>query len=376
MKLRIETSSLATTSLSGVSNYTKLLGEAFDASSGIELHAAYFNFLNRQPTPVINLRRPLEKNTFSPLRIYAKLQSYDIAPPFDIFLPKVDLTIFPNFATWPTIHSKICATVIHDLTYLYFPDVVEEKNLKHLRRVVPRSIKKADFIITVSEAVKAEIIKEFSLPPEKCIVTTIPPNKSYFQKNDNAIHEKYRIPTRKFIYFIGNLEPRKDLPTLINAYRKLPQKIKNEYSLVLAGGNGWKTEKSRQAIKDAQRAGEKVIHVGFVDSRDTGAFLQQAVLFVMPSIYEGFGMPILEAMASECPVLASDIPVLREAGGEAAKYAKMQDVSDFSRVMEDIIKSPVLQQEMAAKGKSHVEKFSWQDNTDKILNTATKLLQN
>lgn len=373
MKIRIEVSSLATKSLSGVSNYTRLLGEALDQNKTIDVRGTYFNFLNRQITPSINLTHPLEKNTAIPLRVYAKLQSFGLAPAFDMLLPEVDLTIFPNFATWPTIKSKYTATVVHDLTYLYFPEVVEAKNLTHLRRVVPRSIKKANFIITVSEAVKAELVKEFSLPPEQCVVTTIPPDQNYFQTNTNEIHKKYSIPTQKYIYFMGNLEPRKDLPTLINAYRKLPSALKNEYSLVLAGGNGWKTEKSRQALKDAQDAGEKVVHIGFADNTDTAALYQKASLFVMPSIYEGFGMPVLEAMASKCPVVASDIPVLRESGGNAAQYATAQDPEDFARVIDRVLTSPDLREEMIISGLKHVTKFSWQDNVRVIINKVDEL---
>lgn len=373
MKIRLEISSLATKSLSGVSNYTRLLGEALDKNTTIDLRGAYFNFLNRQITPLVNLNRPLEKNAGIPLRVYAKLQSYRLAPPFDLFLPRVDLTIFPNFATWPTVNSKYKATVIHDLTYLYFPEVVEVKNLAHLRRVVPRSIKKADFIITVSEAIKIELMKEFSLAPDKCIVTTIPPDQAYFQKNNNEVHGKYNIPTKKYIYFMGNLEPRKDLPTLISAYCKLPAALKNEYSLVLAGGNGWKTEKSRQALKDAQDAGEKVIHIGFADSKDTSALYQKASLFVMPSIYEGFGMPILEAMASRCPVVASDIPVLRESGGEAARYAIPQNPEDFAKVIGHVLTSPDIQQQMITSGINHIKRFSWQDNVQRITTKMNEL---
>jgi alpha-1,3-rhamnosyl/mannosyltransferase len=368
MKIRIEVSSLASKYMSGISGYTKMLTKALNANNNIETHAAYFNFLNRQPEPQLSLRKPLEKNYLIPLRVYAKLQSYNIAPPFDICLPNVDLTIFPNFATWPTTKTKLRATVIHDLTYLYFPEVVEAKNLAHLRRVVPRSIKKADFIITVSEAVKAEIIKEFALPPEKCIVTTIPPDATYSQKNTNEIHQKYGIPTHKFIYFIGNLEPRKDLPTLIEAYRNLPVNLKKEYSLIMAGGDGWKTEKSRQSIKAAQDAGENVIHVGFVDQKDAGAFYQKASLFVMPSIYEGFGIPILEAMSSNCPVIASDIPVLRETAGNAALFAKVGDSDSFSQNIQKILLDKSLQKELIQKGKKQLDNFSWDKNVQTIIN--------
>lgn len=376
MKIRIEISSLASKSLSGIANYTKLLAKALDDTPTADVYGAYFNFLNRQPKPQLSLKNPLEKNSFMPLRVYAKLQSYGFAPPFDLFLPGVELTIFPNFATWPTVRSKYCATVVHDLTYLYYPEVVEQKNLAHLRRVVPRSIRKADFIITISETIKAELIKEFSVPPEKFIVTTIPPDATYFQKNTNEIHKKYGIPTQKFIYFIGNLEPRKDLPTLIEAYRKLPVAIKKDYSLILAGGNGWKTEKSRQSLAEAQDAGENVVHVGFVDSKDAAAFYQHASMFVMPSIYEGFCMPILESMASGCPVIASDIPVLRETAGEAALFAKVGDSDSFSKTIQQLLNNAPLQQKLINKGKQQLDHFSWDKNVEALINRVESLSKN
>lgn len=374
MKIRLEVSSLANKNVSGVGHYTKLLGESLDSSPNILLTGSYFNFLNRQVTPNIRLTRPLEKNNFVPLRVYAKLQSFNVAPAFDIFLKKVDLTIFPNFATWPTSQSSLRATVIHDLTYLHFPDVVEEKNLAHLRRVVPCSIKKADFIITVSETVKNELVNTFNLDPKRCIVTTIPPDASYYVENNNEIHKKYNIPTEKYIFFIGNLEPRKDLPTLVEAYQKLPDAIKQEYSLVLAGGKGWKTEKSLAAIKKAQKDGDNVIHVGYVDQADASAFYQKASLFVMPSLYEGFGMPILESLASSTPVVASDIPVLREAGGDAAIYAKAQDADDFSQKIHTILTDVNLRTRLTQSAKKHLTNFSWSKNVEAIQEKTNELL--
>ena len=175
---------------------------------------------------------------------------------------------------------------------------------------------------------------------------------------------------------MGNLEPRKDLPTLIEAYRKLPTAIKKEFSLVIAGGNGWKTEKSRQSLIEAQEAGENVVHVGFVDSKDTAAFYQKASLFVMPSIYEGFGMPILEAMASGCPVIASDIPVLRETAGNAALFAKAGNVDDFSQNIQKLLYNSSLQQDLIKKGKKQLNNFSWDKNVESILNQIKNLSRN
>lgn len=376
MKVRIEVSSLATPSISGVGHYVRRLSRALDADRNNTVYAAYFNFLGRQVTPNLTLRRPLDQNRFIPLRVYAKLQSFGISFPFDIFKSPVDLTIFPNFATWPTIQSKLRATVVHDLTYLYYPELMEDKNLAHLRRVVPRSIKKADFIITVSESVRQELIKEFSLDPARCIATPIPPEEMFYKKSDNDIHTKYNIPTKKYIYFIGTLEPRKNLSTLVEAYQQLPQNLKDEYSLVLAGGKGWKGEKSQAAIDKAQAAGDRVIHIGYIDQADSPVLFQKASLYVMPSLYEGFGMPVLEAMISQTPVIASDIPVLREAGGEAALYASPKDPGDFSKKMEAILASPQTAAELNKKAKAQVEKFSWEDNANKIIGCAEEILGN
>lgn len=373
--MRIEISALATQSISGVGHYTKRLTEALDRNSDTIVSASYFNFLGRQRTPEVTLKNTPDKNLFIPLRVYAKLQSYGIPLPYDIFLPPTDVTIFPNFATWTSIKTKLRGTVIHDLTYLYFPELVEEKNLAHLRRVVPRSIREADFIITVSESVKAELVREFSLDPGSCIVTSIPPEPVYFTPNNNEIHAKYELKTKKYIFFIGNLEPRKSLSTLVEAYRLLPQPIKDEYSLVLAGGKGWKSEKSQRSIDDAIAAKENVIHVGYIDQADSPAFFQNASLFVMPSIYEGFGMPILEAMAGNTPVVASDIPVLRETGGNAALYAKPSDASDFRNKILLALTDPQLIQSLNAAAMIQLKRVTWEDNASRIISHTQKLLE-
>jgi alpha-1,3-rhamnosyl/mannosyltransferase len=374
MRARVEISNLATQKISGVGFYTKRLTEALDQVDTLELSTTYFNFLNRQPLPPVETKQPPKINKLFPLRIYAKLQSYNIAPPFDLFFPKVDLTIFPNFATWPCMRSKLRATVIHDLTYIHFPELVEDKNLSHMRRIVPRSIREADFIITVSESVKSELIKEFSMNPKQCIVTPIPPEPSYFQKNTAEIHKKYTIPTKKYLYFLGTLEPRKNIPTLVEAYTRLPKEMKDTYSLVLAGGKGWKTEAIENVIKQAQTAGENIIHIGYVDQQDSSALYQNASLFVMPSTYEGFGMPVAEAMAGQTPVVASDIPVLREIGGDAALYADPHNPDDFRDKIVQVLTQPELAKQLNNSATRQLQKLSWAKNAQTIATYTEALL--
>jgi len=377
MNIRVETSSLASQYQSGVAEYTRLLTHALSRQKNTTVHAHYFNFLHRQPQPKFTDDGiVVEQNSLAPLRIYAKLQSHRLAPPFDTFLPSVDLTIFPNFATWPTRKSALTATVIHDLTYIYYPEVVEEGNLHHLRRVIPRTVRSSDFIITVSESVKAELVKELQLDPERCVVTPVPPSDNFAQKCTpkelDAVRGKYNIGSKDYILFLGNLEPRKNLKTLVEAYRQLPESLRAKYQLVLAGGKGWKTEETQQTIDEAITAKEQVKHIGYIDSSDRPALYQAASLFVMPSLYEGFGVPVLEAMLSSCPVVCSDIPVLRETGGDAAMYADSGDPSDFAAV---IAKALMDYPHSEAKMHDNVARFSWDKNVHAIIDKADSLLR-
>ena len=377
MKIRLEVSSVASKYRSGVAQYTRLLADALSDTKGVTTYVHYFDFLNRQPNPeLLNTPAKSESNKLIPLKVYAKAQSFNIAPPFDLRLSKVDLTIFPNFATWPSVKSGLVATAVHDLTYIHYPEVVEKNNLPHLKRVVPRSIKKANFIITVSESVKSEIVKEFNISPERCVVTPIPPDEAFFIKETSekitAVREKYNIdPNKKYIYFIGNFEPRKNLKTLIEAYQLLPQNIKDEYSLVLAGGKGWKNESTERAIKTAIKNGDDVHHIGFVDQVDSPALFQGASLFVMPSLYEGFGMPVLEAMAGGTPVVASNIPVLKEVGQDLATYADPSSSKSFSNAIGTALSTP---SPSHAKLQKNVRRYSWDKNIAVILEKCNQLL--
>lgn len=378
MKIRIETASLMAPNISGVGHYARLLvdGLAKYSPADTELSVVYFNFLNKHGFHAVDPKVKHERHILIPQRVFSKLQSFGLPIPFDIFSRSVDVTIFPNFDRWCTVKSKITATVIHDLCFLRYPDVVEERNLAHLRRVVDRSVKKSDLIITVSEAVRQEIIDEYHLPEDKVIATPIPPDPIYLQPGPvDSVAKKYNLPTEKYILFVGNLEPRKDLPTLIAAYRKLPEKVRREYSLVLVGGKGWKSEKTEAAIKDAVVAGEYVIRPGYIPQSEMPSFYQQASLVCLPSIYEGFGMQITEALASNTPILVSDIPVLREVGGQVAQYATVGDIDDFSEKMLQILKSPENKRTNPEAYKKQLSKISWRANVKKLHNKFKQLLQ-
>ena len=325
---------------SGISRYTKLLKVYLSKNPKIKLS----NF----PKTAFRLQR--------------KLNSYGLLPATDSRLAKVDLVIYPNFAYWPTVNSKLVATVIHDLTYINYSECVESKNLAHLRRVVPKAVKKSDYIITISNSIKNEIKKQFNVDESKFILTPIPPDEVFYKKLNREVHDKYKIPTKKYILFVGNLEPRKNLSTLIKAYRLMPKKIRDEYSLIIGGGKGWKFEETEKLLKNGPKD-ENIRRIGFIDQKDLPALYQKASCFVMPSHYEGFGIPILEALASGCPVVVSDIPVFHETGGSAINYANPNSPESFSREIMKTLNNGF----NPAKATEHLKKFSWEKNIQTII---------
>ena len=377
MKIRIETAALTAPNISGVGHYTRMLTNSLARYSppGTEVSAFYFNFLSKHRDPILDSSIKHEKHTLMPQRLFAKLQSYGLPLPYDLLSSPVDVAIFPNFDRWTTSKATITAVVIHDLGYLYFPETIEQRNLAHLRRRVAHATRTADLIITVSESVKSEIIAEYGVPASKIIVTPIPADPIYSQPGTINVVAKYNLPTKRYIFSIGNLEPRKDLPTMIAAFRALPNKIRKQYSLVLAGGKGWKTETTEHAVAEAQAAGEHIIRPGYIPQEDAPAFYQQADLFCMSAIYEGFGIPIIEALTSGTPVVASDIPVLREAGGDAVLYAQPKNPDDFTKKMLSIITNPQKARlDMKATAQAHLNTISWQDNTDRLITAFKKAI--
>ena len=347
-KIRLDTSVIGAQHKSGVATYARTLDEALTSCDIIEY--------SRVDTP------PL------PLKAYTKLQSYNVAPPYDSLHRPVDLTIFPNFANWPTVRSGKTATVIHDLTYIKYPDYLEKKNLNHLRRIVPRAIKTSDYIITVSHSVKHEIMHEFGIDESRFIVTPLFATKEFLVKSDLDVFKKYNIPTKKYLYFIGNFEPRKNLLTLIRAYRKLPEEIRSIYSLVIAGGAGWNSEGVRSELDSAKEAGENILHIGYIDQADSPALFQNASLFVFPSEYEGFGIPILEALTSNTPVLCSDIPVFHEVGGLAVEYAKVSSPKDFAHKINEML-TDSKKQLNTAEAQRTLNKYNQTNTLKELINT-------
>ena len=274
-----------------------------------------------------------------PLRVANVLNRKHLLPPIDTWLGR-GVYIFPNFSNFPLAFSR-SITYIHDLTFTLFPDYVEPKNQAMLAGYATEWMQRSDIIATVSETAKNEIIEQFKIPARKIgvVYNGIKPDRFNQLAPDMVKKTEHRLGiVGKYLLFVGNIEPRKNIEGLIAAYHKLPKKVRQTHSLVLVGGGGWNNQRILQAIADAQAAGERIITPQrYVADDEIAALMAGATAFVLPSFYEGFGIPPLEALAAGTPIVVSDIPVLREIFGGSALYADRYDPAKLAKQLDAVL---------------------------------------
>jgi glycosyltransferase involved in cell wall biosynthesis len=268
-------------------------------------------------------------------------------------------------------------THIHDVSFKAYPEYIKKIDLFFLNLLIPKSLKRADKIIAVSEFTKNEIIKYYKINPDKIEVICNALGDDFLKNNypENKLAEtrkKYHLP-EKFILYLGTLQPRKNIPFLIESFAKIKEKIP-EIKLVLAGNREAHNfdEKINETILKLNLQ-DSIIFSGYVSQSDVPIVYKLASVFVFPSLYEGFGIPILEAMSQKIPVLASNIPVHREIGGEAALYFNIGSVDDFSEKLYNLITDENLRNKLISSGFERINLFSWQKSTEKLLNIYKKL---
>jgi glycosyltransferase involved in cell wall biosynthesis len=261
---------------------------------------------------------------------------------------------------------------IHDISFNFFPQFIKKSDLFFLKTLIPRSIKRADKIITVSKSEKKNIIEFYKIPPEKvdCAYNGVDFerfNCVYSAEEKERIRKKYSLP-EKFLLYIGTLQPRKNIPVVIEALRDL------DMPLVLAGNRKARNfdPKVDDAIKKNGLSG-KVIFPGWIEEEDKPALLQMAACFVFPSLYEGFGIPVIEAMAAGVPVVCSDIPVLQEIALDAALFCDPKKPEEFSQKIQEILSNEDLKDNLIKKGTEVAKKYTWQKNAQKTLEIYTSL---
>lgn len=287
--------------------------------------------------------------------------------PWKLYKNKVDIYHGPCHSL--PIFAKIKMIItIHDMMSFkgeYFKPISSNR----VQNLIKISAKRAQKIITVSKKSKMDIIRILKIPEDKIKVIYNGVDSEYKQINDksrlDSIKEKYGI-NRKFIQYIGSLKANKNIPRLIEAYSRLPESILRKYALVITGGKGWKSDEIFSKVKQLNLE-NNIIFTGFVDDSELPLLLNAATLLVFPSLYEGFGIPPLEAMACGVPVIASNTSSIPEVVGSAALLFDPYIVEEIFTSLHRTLTDKQLRNELIQKGFERVKFFSWKNTARQTL---------
>jgi glycosyltransferase involved in cell wall biosynthesis len=363
MKIAIEARPIKWSYGTGIGNYTYCLIEKLNTLDRSNDYT--FLWPDRHPEPFIPMQRPY---TFYPLPKDDRREEAEI--PVWLHQEGVDLYHLPQngFRAPQNTTSKIVVT-IHDLIPYILPEMVRPSFLKRFITEMPEIIASSDRIITVSHAAKRDILKLFPVDPGKISVVPSAPATCYRRLPPafvtTALWEKYRIK-RPYILYVGGLNPRKNVAELIYAYSKINRELPNGQLLVVPGAEGRHLQKLRSLV-EALDLEANVVFPGFVVSEAMPLLYNGADLFVYPSLYEGFGLPPIEAMACGTPVIAANTSSLPEVVGDAALLVNPHDTLKLAETMWQVLDNSDLAATLTAKGLTHCQKFTWAANAAQIL---------
>lgn len=324
------------------------------------------------------------KGSFNPLLAPPEFKNYQVkAIPFswawmqtrfafELFLKKPNILFLPIQAAplFLPKKTKVVAT-IHDLAFKKYPETFTWKNRLKLSLMLWLAVKFSDKLIAVSQSTKNDLLAYFpSLSEQKVQVIYHGFDGAFFgTKVDGKIMDetliKYSLRPKEYVLYVGALQPRKNLVRLIEAFEIAKQNYP-EMKLVLAGESAWLAEDIHRAI-DASDFRKDIFDIGAVTFEELRVLYQGARMFAFPSLYEGFGLPLLEAFASEVPVLTADNSSLREVAGDAALYCDAKNVENIREALEKLWENESLQIELREKGTERLRNFSWDTCAKKTL---------
>ena len=264
---------------------------------------------------------------------------------------KIDLYHAPHLLRFPRMKYKSVITV-HDLTFLLYPEHHTQANLTFQNEGVAGSLRFADQIIADSQNTKKDLIRLLGIPEERIEVVYLGIEEEYSplrEKGEDLLHlEKYGI-SRLYLLFLGVIEPRKNLTRLVKAFHNLKVNKKIDHKLVIAGRKGWLFKEVFDAVKEFKLEKE-IVFTGYVPDEEVPSIIRGADLFVYPSLYQGFGLPPLEAMACGIPVITSNVSSLPEVVGEAGILIDPLSINEIQEAIPKLLQEEGLRKELVKKG--------------------------
>lgn len=288
--------------------------------------------------------------------------------PIEAFLGRCDLFHATDFVLHPTRAPALLT--VHDLSFLRFPECAHPNLRRYLQEVVPRSLARAARILADSHATKEDLVGLLGVPAEEIAVVYGGIEPRFSPETDagaeGRLLARYPILERPYILSVGTLEPRKNYVRLMQAYHRLHAVAPDVPDLVIAGGKGWLYEDIFRTW-EALGLTEKVHFLGFVEEALLPALYRRAALFAFPSLYEGFGFPPLEAMASGVPVIASNASSLPEVVGDAGLLVDPMDVDALADAMRRGLEDAAVRADLRRRGLARAAEFTWRRAGEELL---------
>lgn len=291
--------------------------------------------------------------------------------PVDWLAGPMDLYHASDFVL-PPVRNACSLLTVHDLSFMTTPQCAEAGLRSFLNRVVPKAVARADHVLADSESTRSDLIRLLGAPADK-VTVVYPGVEPRFCRQDNPselqrVRARYGIGEGPFILGLGTLEPRKNWPALIRAWAQLRRGNKLTHRLVIGGGTGWLTEGIFEAV-EASGFRSEIILTGFVADADLPTLYSAADVFVLPSLYEGFGIPVVEAMACGTPVVCADNSSLPEAAGDGALLVEALDEAALAAAIRRLVEDPTLHSQLQQRGLKQAQRFTWDAAARTLLRT-------
>lgn len=286
-----------------------------------------------------------------------------------VFDDKLDVLHCPCYIM-PLWCLKPVVLTVHDVFALTNPEFCTKTNYTHFRKMLPKSVQRAKTVVVPTNAVKRDLLDNIEgVSADKVDVVPWGVDKKYREEisaqKKEEVRRKYGLPPR-YVLHVGRMEPKKNIVQLVEAFFSATVVRKLPHRLVLAGPGGWGVKNLDRVINELGIS-EKVYKIGYVAEDDMPALYSMADVFCFPSLAEGFGLPVLEAMSVGTPVLTSDIMALKEVSGGNASYAKKDSLPSLREKLEEILTDNILAHGLALKAKEYAKTFTWEKHTEKML---------
>jgi len=328
-----------------------------NSSSSIEPHNANFKIIHYSIPENLKVKKLFVEN---------------VIVPFSAVKKKIDIFHFTSFVISYLYPGKFIST-INDIAFLKYPEILSKKRDYYYKFFLKNALKKARFIITISDSTKRDVLNYYNFPEDSIKTIYLSAGDEFkpaSREEIGKVKEKYNLKER-YILFVSTLEPRKNIVNLLKAFKLINEK---DVQLLICGKKGWLYEDIYNEITESSLE-ESVIIEDSVPKDDLIQLYSGAEFFILPSLYEGFGLPVLEAMACGTPVITSGVSSLPEVGGDAALYVDPLNIEDIADKISQLLSDDTLKSEMREKGFEQVKKFSWEKCAKETLEVYNKVLE-